>query len=215
GGADERVAAAEVDESNGAPSIGAETTPLGSPVSGEFVGVRQNARLIVAVLVLVPELSSARAIAANPVVDLARRRKAETALVVSCGLAFRLFAGPAAGADQHVDPAEKVNRTLRIGDLTRERASAKTHTFERSAGVIGKHLANCMAKLVAVGDLEENVFDILVLRQCREHRVIRRRLRAIEPQLLRGTLGDIDCDRVWSGVGCQRSLEHERKQIGL
>src|SRR5690606_1670083 len=154
GSADERAAAAEVDESNGAPSEGAEPTPLASPVGGEFVGVRQNARLIVAVIVLVPEPSRARAKAADPGVDLGRCRKAETAQVVSCGLAFRLFAGPAAGADQHVDPAEKVNRTLRIGDLTRERASAKTHTFERSAGVIGKHLANSMAKLVAVGDPE-------------------------------------------------------------
>src|SRR5690606_14714456 len=205
-GAGKGAAAAEIDQADRAAPIGAEATPLPAPVSRKLVSVGEDARLIAAVVVFVPEPGRAGTEAAHLGIDLARRRETEAAQIVVGGLAFGLLAGPAGCAHENVEATDQIDRALRIGDLAREGPRAEANAFERPAGMVGQHLADRLTELVAVGDAEEHVLDLLVLAERREHGVVGSGLRAVETQLLRGALGDVDRDRVRRGVDRERRL---------
>src|SRR5690606_41583090 len=78
-GAGKRAAAAELDHAARPAPIGAEAAPLPAPVSRKLVSVGEDARLIAAVVVFVPEPGRACAEAAHLGIDLARRRAPEAA----------------------------------------------------------------------------------------------------------------------------------------
>src|SRR5690606_36445060 len=129
-----------------------------------------------------------------------RRGEAEAAEIVSGGMAFRFLAGPTTGTHQHIDAADQIHRATRIRDLPGEVAGTKADAFESATGMVRQHLPDGMAEMIAVGDTEEEIFNVFVYADGSEHSIISRGLRTMEPEFLRRALGNVDRDRVGSRV---------------